>query len=85
MKPTTPRDIVRKWRLTPQQEIFLMLYLLGGYSMIDAYRYAHPNSRATIGMSSQASHLLSVLEPAARQIADAVRDGGIQLPKRFQK
>lgn len=53
--------------------------------MIEAYRLSHPDSKATIGMASQASHLLAVLEPAALQIAEAVRAGGIQLPKKYQK
>lgn len=57
--------------------------MVTGYSMIDAYRISHPDSRATIGMASLASHLLSVLEPVAIQIAEAVRAGGIKLPKKF--
>lgn len=84
-KGKTIKDICRTWQLRPEQEVFLTLYMIGGYSMIEAYRLSHPDSRATIGMASQASHLLAVLEPAALQIAEAVRAGGIQLPKRFQK
>lgn len=84
MKRKTIRDICRAWRLTREQEIFLTLYMAGGYSMIDAYRYAFPKSRATSGMASLASHLLSILEPVALQIADAVRGNGVPLPKRFQ-
>lgn len=79
------KEICRTWQLTREQEIFLTLYMIGGYSLIEAYRYAFPQSRATSGMASLASHLLSILEPVAIQIAEAVRAGGIQLPKRFQK
>lgn len=53
--------------------------------MIDAYRLSHPDSKATAGMASLASHLLAVLEPAALQIADAVRRNGVQLPKKYSK
>lgn len=84
-KTKSIREICRTWQLRPEQEIFLTLYMLGGYSLIDAYRLSHPDSRATIGMASLASHLLAVLEPAALQIAEAVRKGGVQLPKRFEK
>lgn len=84
-KTKSIREICRTWQLRPEQEIFLTLYMLGGYSMIDAYRLSHPDSKATIGMASLASHLLSVLEPVAIQIAEAVRKGGVQLPKRFEK
>lgn len=84
-KGKTIKEICRTWRLTREQEIFLTLYMLGGYSMIDAYRLSHPDSKATIGMASLASHLLAVLEPAALQIAEAVRKGGVQLPKKYQK
>lgn len=59
--------------------------MVGGHSMIDAYRLSHPDSKATTGMASLASHLLAVLEPAALQIAEAVRRNGVQLPKRFEK
>lgn len=52
--------------------------------MIEAYRYAFPQSRATSGMASLASHLLSILEPVALQIADAVRGNGVPLPKKYQ-
>lgn len=83
-KGKTIREICRTWRLTREQEIFLTLYMLGGYSMIDAYRLSHPDSKATAGMASLASHLLAVLEPAALQIAEAVRKGGVQLPKKFE-
>lgn len=84
-KGKTIKEICRTWQLTREQEIFLTLYMLGGYSMIDAYRLSHPDSRATIGMASLASHLLSVLEPAALQIAEAVRKNGVTLPKKFEK
>lgn len=83
-KGKTIKEICRTWRLTREQEIFLTLYMLGGHSMIDAYRLSHPDSKATIGMASLASHLLSVLEPAALQIAEAVRKGGVKLPKKFE-
>lgn len=83
-KGKTTKDICRTWQLQPEQEIFLTLYMLGGYSLIDAYRLSHPDSRATIGMASLASHLLAVLEPAALQIAEAVRKGGVKLPKKFE-
>lgn len=59
--------------------------MTGGYSMIDAYRLSHPDSKATAGMASLASHLLSVLEPVAIQIAEAVRRNGVQLPKKFSE
>lgn len=79
------REICRTWQLTRQQEVFIILYMVAGYSMIDAYRLSHPDSKATIGMASLASHLLAVLEPAALQIAEAVRKRGVQLPKKYQK
>lgn len=82
---TTIREICRTWRLIREHEIFLTLYMLGGYSMIDAYRYAFPQSRATSGMASLASHLLAVLEPVAIQIAEAIQRNGVQLPKKYQK
>lgn len=82
-KNKTIRDICRTWQLTREQEVFIILYMVTGYSMIDAYRISHPDSRATSGMASLASHLLSVLEPVAIQIAEAVRAGGIKLPKKF--
>lgn len=84
MRRKTVREICRAWRLTREQEVFLTLYMVGGYSMIEAYRYAFPQSRATSGMASLASHLLSVLEPVAIQIADAIRVNGVQLPKKYQ-
>jgi len=83
-KGKTIREICRTWQLRPEQEIFLTLYMIGGHSMIDAYRLSHPDSKATAGMASLASHLLAVLEPAALQIAEAVRKNGIQLPKKFE-
>lgn len=82
-KNKTIREICRTWQLTREQEVFLLLYMIGGHSMIDAYRLSHPDSKATTGMASLASHLLSVLEPVAIQIAEAVRAGGIKLPKKF--
>lgn len=85
MRRKTVREICRAWRLTREQEIFLTLYMTGGYSMIESYRYAFPQSRATSGMASLASHLLAVLEPAALQIAEAVRRNGVQLPKKYNK
>lgn len=85
MRRKIVREICRAWRLPREQEIFLTLYMVGGYSSIEAYRYAFPQSRATSGMASLASHLLSVLEPVAVQIADAVRGNGVQLPKKFEK
>jgi len=84
-KTKSIRDICRTWQLRPEQEVFLTLYMIGGYSMIDAYRLSHPDSKATAGMASLASHLLAVLEPAALQIAEAVRKGGVKLPKKYQK
>ena len=84
-KGKTIKEICRTWQLTREQEVFIILYMIGGHSMIDAYRLSHPNSKATAGMASLASHLLAVLEPAALQIAEAVRKGGVQLPKRFEK
>lgn len=83
-KGKTIKEICRTWQLTREQEIFLTLYMLGGYSMIESYRHAFPQSRATSGMASLASHLLAVLEPAALQIAEAVRRNGVQLPKKFE-
>lgn len=83
-KIKTIREICRTWQLTREQEVFLILYMICGYSMIEAYRLSHPDSRATSGMASLASHLLSVLEPVAIQIADAVRGNGVQLPKKYQ-
>lgn len=85
MRRKTIREICRTWQLTREQEVFLTLYMIGGYSIIEAYRLSHPDSKATSGMASLASHLLAVLEPAALQIAEAVRRNGIQLPKRFEK
>lgn len=84
MRRKTVREICRAWRLPREQEIFLTLYMVGGFSLIESYRYAFPQSRATSGMASLASHLLAVLEPVALQIAEAVRRNGVQLPKRFQ-
>lgn len=84
-KTKSIREICRTWQLTREQEVFLILYMIGGHSMIDAYRLSHPDSRATIGMASLASHLLAVLEPAALQIAEAVRKNGVTLPKKFEQ
>lgn len=84
-KGKTIKEICRTWQLTREQEVFLTLYMLGGYSMIEAYRHAFPQSRATSGMASLASHLLAVLEPVAIQIAEAIQRNGVQLPKRFEK
>lgn len=84
-KGKTIKEICRTWQLRPEQEVFLTLYMIGRYSMIDAYRLSHPDSKATAGMASLASHLLAVLEPAALQIAEAVRKGGVQLPKKYNK
>lgn len=83
-KTKSIREICRTWQLTREQEVFIILYMIGGHSMIDAYRLSHPDSKATIGMASLASHLLAVLEPAALQIAEAVRKGGVKLPKKFE-
>lgn len=84
-KTKSIREICRTWQLTREQEVFIILYMIGGHSMIDAYRLSHPDSKATAGMASLASHLLSVLEPVAIQIADAVRRNGVQLPKKYSK
>lgn len=84
-KTKSIREICRTWQLTREQEVFLILYMIGGHSMIDAYRLSHPDSKATIGMASLASHLLAVLEPAALQIAEAVRKNGVTLPKKFEQ
>lgn len=83
-KGKTIKEICRTWQLRPEQEIFLTLYMTGGYSLIDAYRLSHPDSKATTGMASLASHLLAVLEPIALQVAEAVRRNGVQLPKKFE-
>ncbi len=84
-KTKSIREICRKWQLRPEQEVFIILYMVAGYSMIDAYRLSHPDSKATIGMASLASHLLAVLEPVAIQIAEAIQRNGVQLPKKYQK
>ncbi len=84
-KTKSIREICRTWQLRPEQEVFIILYMVAGYSMIDAYRLSHPNSKATAGMASLASHLLAVLEPVAIQIADAIQRNGVQLPKKYQK
>ena len=81
----TPKEILKKSKLSPQEQLFLMLYIVCGYKQVEAYTIAFQPTASHKSIPSLASHLLSdfrVNEVAVR-LAQFTYNCGLNVPTKY--
>lgn len=80
----TPRQYLRRLGLSPQEELFLLLYVVAGYNQVQAYSIAF-DTKARGGLAALACHTLADfrLETAAQGLAEYIAKNGLKTPKKY--
>lgn len=84
-KKKSPKKLLSGRGLTEQEKLFLILYIVGGYTQVEAYSIAFNPKASGQSIASLASHLLSDfrINDIAIMLAKYVLNNGISIPKKY--
>ena len=82
----TPKKLLSCKGLTEQEKLFLMLYIVCGYTQVEAYSIAFPTKATGASIPPLASHLLADyrINDVATMLAGYVQYNGVVIPKKYQ-
>lgn len=84
-KLLTPREILKGSGLSPQQQLFLLLYIVCGYRQVEAYTIAFRPTASHKSIPPLASHLLADfrVNEIAVKLAKFSYNCGINIPTKY--
>lgn len=82
----TPKKLLSCKGLTEQEKLFLMLYIICGYTQVEAYSIAFNPKASGQSIPPLASHLLADyrINDIATMLAEYVHYNGVIIPKKYQ-
>lgn len=83
----TPKKLLSGRGLTEQEKLFLILYIVGGYTQVEAYSIAFNPKASGQSIPPLASHLLADyrINNVAVMFAGYVQYNGVQIPKKYEE
>ena len=83
----TPKKLLSCKGLTEQEKLFLMLYIVCGYTQVEAYSIAFNPKASGQSIPPLASHLLADyrINDVAVMLAGYVQYNGVQIPKKYEE
>lgn len=86
MKTKSPKKLLSGRGLTEQEKLFLMLYIVCGYTQVEAYSIAFPTKATGASIPPLASHLLADyrVNDVAVLLARYTHYNGIIIPKKYE-
>jgi|GEM_PF-2372886 len=85
-KKKSPKKLLSGRGLTEQEKLFLMLYIVCGYTQVEAYSIAFNPKASGQSIPPLASHLLADyrINDVAVMLANYVHYNGIIIPKKYE-
>ena len=85
MKTKTPKKLLSSRGLSQHEMLFLILYIVGGYTQVEAYSIAFPTKATGTSIPPLASHLLAEyrIDDVATMLARYVSNNGVSVPKKY--
>lgn len=85
-KHKSPKEILIGRGLTSHEILFLILYIVGGYTQVEAYSIAFQSKASGASIPPLASHLLADfrIDDIATMLARYVDNNGVKIPKKYQ-
>lgn len=85
-KIKSPKKLLSGRGLTEQEKLFLILYIVCGYTQVEAYSIAFPTKATGASIPPLASHLLADyrVNDIATMLAGYVHYNGVIIPKKYQ-
>ena len=85
-KIRSPKKLLSGRGLTEQEKLFLILYIVAGYTQVEAYSIAFPTKATGASIPPLASHLLADyrINDVAVMLANYVHYNGIIIPKKYE-
>lgn len=86
-KIKSPKKLLSGRGLTEQEKLFLILYIVAGYTQVEAYSIAFPTRATGASIPPLASHLLADfrINDVAVMLAGYVQYNGVQIPKKYEE
>lgn len=86
MKTKSPKKLLSGRGLSQQEILFLILYIVGGYTQVEAYSIAFPTKATGTSIPPLASHLLADfrINDIATMLAGYTQYNGVVIPKKYQ-
>ena len=86
-KLLTPREILKGSGLSPQEQLFLLLYIVCGYKQVEAYTIAFNPKASGQSIPPLASHLLADyrINDVAVMLANYAHYNGVIIPKKYEE
>lgn len=86
-KPTSPKKILLGRGLSPQEILFLILYIVGGYTQVEAYTIAFRPKASEHSIAPLACHLLADfrIDDIATMLARYIHFNTIAPPKKYEE
>lgn len=86
MKTKSPKKLLSGRGLTEQEKLFLILYIVAGYTQVEAYSIAFPTKATGASIPPLASHLLADyrVNDVAVLLARYTHYNGIIIPKKYE-
>lgn len=83
----TPKKLLSCKGLTEQEKLFLMLYIVCGYTQVEAYSIAFNPKASGQSIPPLASHLLADyrINDVATMLAGYVQYNGVVIPKKYEE
>lgn len=86
-KIKSPKKLLSGRGLTEQEKLFLILYIVAGYTQVEAYSIAFPTRATGASIPPLASHLLADyrINDVATMLAKYVHYNGVIIPKKYEE
>lgn len=86
-KIRSPKKLLSGRGLTEQEKLFLILYIVGGYTQVEAYSIAFNPKASGQSIPPLASHLLADfrINDIATMLAGYTYYNGIVIPKKYEE
>ena len=86
-KTKSPKKLLSCKGLTEQEKLFLILYIVCGYTQVEAYSIAFPTKATGASIPPLASHLLADyrINDVAVMLAGYTHYNGIVIPKKYEE
>lgn len=86
-KTKSPKKLLSGRGLTEQEKLFLILYIVGGYTQVEAYSIAFTPKASGQSIPPLASHLLADyrVNDIATMLAGYVHYNGVIIPKKYEE
>ena len=86
-KIRSPKKLLSGRGLTEQEKLFLILYIVCGYTQVEAYTIAFNPKASGQSIPPLASHLLADyrINDVAVMLAGYVQYNGVQIPKKYEE